>query len=391
MVPTTEELAKALTAVEPWWRNWLFYPTDLQLDEQTTFYEFVIWGLRHPDPLRISIALLCIASSLQQLRPGQPESDLFLPMPAVVLMSHYLEKVERLIISDTSLVSSHGGMAVILLAAKLSVDLGQLQRAWMNYHRALDLMKLMHWNRQRKLTAEESDDAVQRRMSVWSMFNRGDRLLSLLLGLPSGTSDNPFLPVHGAINSQGTLGISAFRDRLARIAGQVIDRNQADSDVPYAVTLEIDNRLTDLAVQVPPGWWDLSQLGNPAFPPEEHNERLMSHFMHHQIRLFLHLPFALESDPHRRPTYNAVSCFRAALDLSRTYHTMRSEKGAAFWLSKFIDHLGFIAAVVIILSLKRDVLPACDQDQVSSNWKLIKTTTEILRQVASENAGTSAS
>lgn len=52
---------------------------------------------------------------------------------------------------------------------------------------------------------------------------------------------------------------------------------------------------------------------------------------------------------------------------TRTYHTMRSEKSAAFWLSKFIDHLGFIAVVVIILSLK------------------------ILRQVAGENAGISAS
>lgn len=384
-LPTQEDLAHILKPVEPWWRNWQLVLYPFNLIEGNTFLECVIIGLDHDDPVRVAVAVLYIASAIQQIRPGGPEPSIQLPNLGIQLVIRYLRKVERLVIADTALASSYTGLGAILLAAKLNVDLGQLQQAWTLYHRALTLMELMRWHRKRRLSPQETDVDLERRSGIWSMFTQGDKILSLLLGLPCGNTDDPYEPTVRVTSEEP----SSLRNSLARIAGEVIRRNQADTEVPDTVTQDIEGRLAEIGGAIKPP----SYLDELAEHSDERNEGLMTQFMYNQIRLFLHLPFALDPGDHGRQGFSVFRCFHAARDLCRTYHSMRDDKGAAFWLSKIIDHLGFITAVVMILLLKgpaRSLLRPCDI-QDPSNWKLINKTTDILRQVAIEYAGASAS
>lgn len=85
----------------------------------------------------------------------------------------------------------------------------------------------------------------------------------------------------------------------------------------------------------------------------------------------------------------------AARVLLFTYHFLRARENATFWLSKITDHLGFIGAIILLLYLLKYI--HCPQptpqlpEATSKDWELVKTTTKILRRVAQDYDGASAS
>ena len=252
----------------------------------------------------------------------------------------------------------------------------------------MNRLQLMGWNR---MPPANADNASQLRFRVWQMFNNGDRIQSMLLGLPCASPENPFDIGTAAANAATAQPnpFGAFRVRVSAIAGQVIARNQAAHSVPYATTLEIDDALINLGRTMPTDFWSTDDYNSPDI-----TERLMSHFFYNMTRTFLHLPYALKMVAENRYDYSRLCCYDAARALSHTYQTLRRQPGAAFWLSKIIDHVGFICSVVLILRMmgyRRSFSAASSEDQDRDDWKIISATTDILRQVSHDQAGTSAS
>lgn len=182
-----------------------------------------------------------------------------------------------------------------------------------------------------------------------------------------------------------------FMNKIAILAGKVIDRNQILAEQSFAWALQLDQELEDLWKQLDPAWLEYSELmvdieKNAA----ELRERLMAQMMYHQIRVYLHLPFMLKSQSNPRFSFSRNACVNGSREVLRLYQALRTGEVQPLYECKAIDFIGFTAAVLIMLGLYNfggplgGIMMPKDQEE---DTRLIEISIDIFRRASSEKGG----
>jgi len=223
----------------------------------------------------------------------------------------------------------------------------------------------------------------------WNLF-QNDRFTSLLLGLPYGIAESHCdMRVNGkSIPTEPSPEM--FVVRLVCIAGRITDRTQGTGEPSYASALDTDQELDSIAAQLPRSWWDIasSPAADDPVSAAEWQEIILGQICFHQTRIYLHMPFMLQSTTNPRYEYSRTACLEGAREMLRLYHLLRG-RGKPPYDCKAVDFLAFTACIFLILSLLGygRLAPVQNVDQDTSDWETVDRTTEILRCASSEKGG----
>lgn len=170
---------------------------------------------------------------------------------------------------------------------------------------------------------------------------------ALLLGLPSGSADSP-LTLDEAFQNPDSNKDIAFARKVSSIAGRIIERNQAESTQAYATTQEIDERMDNLAKEMPQSWWAIQQTTGDHETIEAVLHRTMTQIWYFQLEALLHLPFMLRAATERRYEYSKFSCLKASREVVLRYLALRGNKS---FCCKIVDFGALTATVTLLLGL----------------------------------------
>ena len=127
-----------LEAAEGLWGTWQrTFPEVDAYDTHNSLKQFMFWGLSQESPVHVSMALLCVATSLQRLCPRIGELSLNLSLPPRDLMNHYFD---RLINADNEYAATPEGVNVIIFRAKCHFNLGQPRQCWLLFRQAISVL-----------------------------------------------------------------------------------------------------------------------------------------------------------------------------------------------------------------------------------------------------------
>ncbi|KAJ6130160.1 hypothetical protein N7512_002940 [Penicillium capsulatum] len=180
-----------------------------------------------------------------------------------------------------------------------------------------------------------------------------DRYLSLLLGLPQGTTDKSM-----ALTLQNETPLGKFERQLAVIASQILERNEhslKDNSFTnhFAMTQSIDTQLLEVSRSMPSSFWRPANFqGLTPGSPDALLEtvRLSCHVYYNSLLIQLHLPCAISGmGSHTEYEYSKVTCVNASREIltrfiaHRTFNPMSS-------CSRPVDFFAFLAAMTILLT-----------------------------------------
>jgi uncharacterized protein YecA (UPF0149 family) len=218
---------------------------------------------------------------------------------------------------------------------------GNPRRAWLSFRRALNIAQLMGLNKK--------STSVLGGREMWFQIVQADRYLALLLGLPCGCADDAFGPEETFRNPEMDKDI-LFTRKLSQISGSIIERNQNENTQTYITTQEIDEKLEQLAKDMPESWWEV-----PGYIPNDRSpdaaetfDRLLYQIWYFQLEALLHLPFMLRNE--RRYDYSKFSCLKASREMMYRYLALRETDTKSF-CCKVIDFGALTATVTVLLGL----------------------------------------
>jgi hypothetical protein len=333
--------------------------------------DHMIDTLQSDDATAVTKVVACLANCLQQLPWDFDGGVLGLPAPLEVLEKCFVESVETLLAPDEGIIASFEGVQCLLVQMRYHINAGALRKAWITFQRAQTFAQLLG-TPQKSLT----DPRLGLRVQLWT----GDRILSVLLGLPYATSWCPLDMYPSAGNDSLPFPPKAlFMYNLAKVAGDIIDRNLDDDVMSKSRSLAIDTELQKCVDILPSSWWSIK----PGYQisEEEIHEILTFKISFYNLRNLVHLPFVLNSLASSEYQSSAQMALTSSRELIECYEIMRDEERPVLRLCNLIDFQAFIAGMIIVLILlAHHSLPfAIDRD-----WDILENLIQTLERTSAK-------
>ncbi|KAJ5634393.1 hypothetical protein N7528_002235 [Penicillium herquei] len=180
-----------------------------------------------------------------------------------------------------------------------------------------------------------------------------DRYLSLLLGLPQGTTDKRM-----GSNLHDDTPLGKFERQLAVIASQILERNETSfmensCTTHFGVTQSIDAQLLDVSRSMPSSFWRPANfhglaLGSPDALLE--TVRLADQVYYNSLLIHLHMPYAISTTgSHTGHEYSKVTCVNASREIMTRFITHRTFNPMSS-CSRPVDFFAFLAAMTMLLT-----------------------------------------
>lgn len=302
-------------------------------------------------PVSIARKLLLLATFMQGI-PTDAIQDLgALSSSYRSTMSCLVETASRLVTTDDELVSSLEGVECIMIEAMYHNNAGNLRRAWVTHRRAMTIAQMLGLHRATAASATLLDVRNRGRIDSEHMWYRliiSDRYLSLMLGLPQASLENPF-------RSPQALESCVPMERMERMesiaGGLILQRNGADLH-NLVKTQEADKLLQEAAALMPPQWWlapcVAAAVGHDS---EELFEtiRLMIQFTHYHLLVQLHLPYLLQPSGEQKYEYSKATAVMASREILTRFVSFRGSVSVTAYC-RGVDLLAFIASTVLTLA-----------------------------------------
>lgn len=355
IMPSQHDIKIILQAAESWWTmRFDGHSSSNSDDARSRWLSSCFSSLTTSHPSFIARALLLVASSLQQLPSDYDFSQLSLPLLPADLMEKCLSDTCTFVTSNDELVGTMEGLECLLLQGICFSNEGKPRRAWLCLRRALDVAQLMGLHRHLRLSDRDKEfERMGRLIRVWWEIFEADRYIALVLGLSYGIANKHCDLEADSIEALGVGREEIYRRKLAIIAGDIIDRNQASKTLAFAATQEIDEKLERLASEMPASWWELPTSPWPGGLQSvaRLNSRALTQFCHYQFEALLHLPFMLRSTAEPRFKYNRSVCLKASREMIYRYIILRDPYTRCRFICKITDFQAFTAVIVLILNL----------------------------------------
>ncbi|KUJ13056.1 uncharacterized protein LY89DRAFT_687940 [Mollisia scopiformis] len=385
-LPSHTAMYEVLEAGSRWWdivRR--MHPYMCSEDTKLSIQSYVCWAFNQDNPAIIGCALSWIVLSLQCLPSDFDNSHLGLPMTVNDLSQHYLSNVNRLIVSDDELAVSLEGIECILLQAHFYGNIGRPRKAWAATRRGLSYATLLGLHRSSSQVPSTMSAHAKRRENAWWHLIDADAQLSLLLGLP-----NFILPASWDSRLHEYHEANGYYERKLPVLMNIISqRNQASSTSLASLlsaTSQIDLDMEELAIHLPPllSAHDLSTRNDLDFAALY--EIVVKHGRHYSTKVYLHLPFMLQTPSDSQFDFNRTQCLKACCEMIELYTTMRRLADGIIHFCQMVDFQAFMATVILILALLGYGPKSTRQDtnEVVKYSNLICETVGVFRRVSAE-------
>lgn len=302
-------------------------------------------------PVLMARKLLLLGTFMQGIPADATKNLIALSTSYKSIMSRLVETSSKLITSDDELVSSLEGIECIMIEAMYHNNAGNLRRAWVTHRRAMTIAQMLGLHRGAATSATLLDTRNRDRIDPEHMWYRliiSDRYLSLMLGLPQATSENPF----GSPQALESCTPLERMERMESIAGGLIlQRNGADLH-DLVKTQKIDKLLREAADLMPPQWWLApSVTAVDGHDSEELSEtiRLMNQFTHYHLLAQIHLPYLLQPSDEPKYEYSRATTVMASREILTRFVAFRGSVSVTAYC-RGIDLISFIASTVLTLA-----------------------------------------
>lgn len=302
-------------------------------------------------PVLMARKLLLLGTFMQGIPTGAAKDLIALSTSYKSIMYSLVETSSKLVTSDDELVSSLEGIECIMIEAMYHNNAGNLRRAWVTHRRAMTIAQMLGLHRGAPTSATFLDARNRSRIDpehLWYRLIISDRYLSLMLGLPQATLENPF----GSPQALENCTPLERMERMEAIAGGLIlQRNGADLH-DLVKTQQVDRLLQEAAALMPAQWWLAPRItAVVGHDSEEYHEtiRLMNQFTHYHLLAQLHLPYLLQPSDERKYEYSRATTVMASREILTRFVSFRGSASVAAYC-RGIDPLAFIASTVLTLA-----------------------------------------
>jgi hypothetical protein len=178
-----------------------------------------------------------------------------------------------------------------------------------------------------------------------------DRYLSLLLGLPQGSSEKSLgdIPV---MRDEPPLG--KFERLLTVVASRILERNESTfATSTFKMTQSIDSELLRISKNIPASFWRPANFhGLTQGSPETLLEtvRLAAQVYYYSILIQLHLPYMMQGiSDNSEHEYSKITCVNASREIMIRFIAHRSFNPMSS-CSRPVDFFALLAAMTLLLA-----------------------------------------
>lgn len=292
--------------------------------------------------------MLTLAITLQI--PGKGKF-LGLSEPQDTIMRRLVTAARTWVIRNEEMQGTVEGLVCILLEGIFETNSGNLRRAWGVYRRAMTTAQLIGLHRSPTPPLKRIDPETDVEPEIiWCRIVHMDRYLSLLLGLPQGTSDKS-MGAPSAVQNEPPLG--RFERLLTVIASRVLERNErAFSPSEIDETRNIDAALLRISTSMPAYFWRPATFhGLTVGEPDTFLEtlRLGAHVYYYGLLIQLHLPYMMQVGAKIVQEYSKITCVNASREILTRFISHRSFNPVST-CSRPVDFFALLAATTLLLA-----------------------------------------
>lgn len=292
--------------------------------------------------------MLLFAAAVQNLSPKEVVPGL--TKHQHIIMGGLAESAIRLVNMDDALLGTLEGLENFIFEMFYHMDCGNIRRAWITTRRAVTVAQMLGLHRpgqyRFKLIKKDSDLEPE---IMWSTILSMERMLSLLLGLPSGTGHMTL--AFQTITSDSGLGhnLSALTGSLA---AKILQRNQMDlAQQALEITREIDREVIVAAEQMPSEFWrplSFTKLEQDTLEALTETRRAFGHMCYYSLVVQLHLPYMLYPHDALQMMYSKVACVNASREILIREIELRTHNPLSA-CCRMSDFLALVAGMALIL------------------------------------------
>jgi len=299
-------------------------------------------------PTLLARQMLLFAGALQCISPTEVISGL--SQHQHVTMKALAESAIKLVNLDDALLGSLEGMENLIFEIFYHVDCGNIRRAWITTRRAVtaaQMLGLHQAGRQHFLLLRADSDLDH--VVMWSTIVSMERLLSLLLGLPTSTGYST-LPFQ-TITSQSGLGRN-LSSLVGGLAGKILERNATESaDQAIKMTSQIDREIILAAEQMPATFWrplSFTGLGKDSLEALGESRRAFGHMCYYSLVVQLHLPHMLSPHDPTQRVHSKIACANASREILNREIELRTLNPISA-CCRMSDFMALIAGMALVL------------------------------------------
>ena len=379
---------KVVDLASGWWVAWEDQlPGVRELGLNCALVNFVSSQLAEESFIKVTLGLLCIAMSLQHLRPGVDDTGIHLSSSVQELKENVLVAIDGLVLDKQSQILSMDGIFALLLRGKIHAEANQVRKSWLRIRQAIQVSQDLGLANLQSADLSPGE-LLQRQRLVGGLFEV-DRSMSLVLGLPY-VVDPYFVDSLAWLvlseKSDLSLKVRALRRIVGVAAGRTSDRNAKWYTCQIGVTQKIQKSLDDAKTRMPQEWWDpLALTVQMAANPRDLHDHLMAQFLFYQTETMVQLPYLLRYTNHINSSLSPDRCVAAARQQLVVYHALIHDPRLSIYTCRCEDFQALLAAIIVVLGMLEDV----NEGSVPSplDLDLIETTKDILRYESTQQGG----
>ncbi|KGY15341.1 hypothetical protein PABG_11641 [Paracoccidioides brasiliensis Pb03] len=187
-------------------------------------------------PVLVARRLLILGSFLQGIPPSSAGKLAGLTSDHQDIMNRVVRTASRLVTNDDELVTSLDGIEAVVVAQMMGLDTGNTLSSI--------------------ILEPETQDRIDPDY-MWFRIVSTDRYLSLMLGLPQGSSENVFASQKVL---QNCMAVECLERLESVAAGTILQRNVGEQ-IDLATIHRVDKMLQEAAALMPPRWWPMTSNG----------------------------------------------------------------------------------------------------------------------------------
>jgi hypothetical protein len=302
---------------------------------------------RNTHPVILAKCMLSFALALQNPR----KDNHGLSEPQGTIMSRLISAATTWVTTKQEMQGSIDCLICIMFEGIFETNVGNLRRAWVVYRRAMTVAQLMGLHRSPFPPLKRIDTSIKVSPEIlWFRIVYMDRYLSLLLGLPQGTTDKSM----GAISIlQNETPLGRFERSLTIIASRILEHNEGSLTQSEPMVIQsIDSELLKASRCMPASFWRPANFENlsPGDPGAcVESLRLGAQVYYFDLLIQLHLPYMMRIGNNTVNEYSKTTCVNASREVLTRFIAHRSFSP---WLScsRPMDFFALLAAMTLLLA-----------------------------------------
>lgn len=308
-------------------------------------------NLLHPQshPVLLAKQMIRFAAALQCIPPN--ESIPGLAQHHHVTMQELADAAINLVNTNDALLGTLEGLENIIFEALYHIDGGNIRRSWITMRRAVmagQLLGLHRSNHHRFKVINDKNELDPGAM--WTCIVTMERVLSLLLGLPTSTGYPSFEALETSRTRMEMLNLPTL---LSSVTAKILERNQINvSQQALDMTQEIDRELIKMTEKLPSEFWQplaLSSLGNDSMDAAREIRLAWDQMWYYTLVNQLHLPYLMSPNHASQMVYSQIACVNASREVLSRQITVRTlNQNTA--CSRMGDFLALIAGMTLMLA-----------------------------------------